>query len=944
MSVHIKNILKTTFAAAFVALVLFAAPVDGFAAGAIEFFPSEEAAVLMSEDLSIYGSYDEAVDQLRAGLVRRDESTTVYFSAESRMTGDWYWDMFMVDALAHTGNPKEGDYIRCNLGSCSYSDYVFQEGDKYYYSVTYTPGWFTTAAQEAEMDLAVAALLDELDLYEGTEYEKIKGVYDYICEYVDYDYNNEYIDEHKLKYTAYAALTQKIAVCQGYASLYYRLMLELGIDCRYISGDASGESHGWNIVRLGAVYYNMDATWDAGLMVYYRYFLCTEGNFAGHVRDSEFTTAEFNAAYPMAQLPYVEHVAASGTTGGLKWVLDGDTGILTIGGKGAMPNYTNQKAPWFPYADNIAGIVIEEGVTSVGNYAFVRCKYASTVTLPSTLTRIGKYGFNNCRSMQSVVLPEGLVSMGTSCFGECTALKSIVIPGSVTSFGSSIFSNCANLAQVTFAEGMTHIPDSMFYNSDGLKSVSFPSTLVSIGDTAFRDCGSLSSVTIPAHVTSLGAAVFSDCISLKNIYVDDANPNYSDINGVLFNKKQDVLITFPGGRYGSYTIPNGTKELGYAAFCRAVHLTSVTVPDSVTVYGRYAFTWCSSLTSAVIGENVTSVGEHGFGFCTNLKSVTFLNPDTSIGSSCFSNCKNLTSISLPANLKTIGSSMFWQCDKLKTVSIPSTVTSIGSGAFQDCDLIEYMTLPASVQTIDRAFYNMPKLKEVYVLGSISSVARQAFASCPKLEIVYFGGNLRGVDSTAFENCPSLKAVYVSTASAARSITASTSLGKLCANAKTVAVPKGTTNLSSYFTGKYIYAADVQYRGQDYTLYSDHSHIWYSAGSESDGHTTTYEYYCYTCKAKKQTANYSHSPINGICGICGEDCAEISVANSAVSIYIPGLEADARVIAAFYGGERMLSCRFITVTDDEAAFPDVEGAEVRVFVLDENWAPLRSAIK
>lgn len=145
-------------------------------------------------------------------------------------------------------------------------------------------------------------------------------------------------------------------------------MLELDVDSRYISSVADGENHGWNIVYLDGKYYNVDPTWDRDLMGHYRNFLCTQSNFGDHVRDSEYDTAEFHARYPMAVVPYVFNVAASGTVNSqISWVLDGDTGILTVAGNGAIPSYRSSDAPWYDYRESVQSIVISEGITEVGS-------------------------------------------------------------------------------------------------------------------------------------------------------------------------------------------------------------------------------------------------------------------------------------------------------------------------------------------------------------------------------------------------------------------------------------------------------------------------------------------------------------------------------------------------------------------------------------------------
>ena len=138
------------------------------------------------------------------------------------------------------------------------------------------------------------------------------------------------------------------------------------------------------------------------------------------------------------------------------------------------------------------------------------------------------------------------------------------------------------------------------FAGSSLTSVTIPNSVTNIEYQAFRSCTSLTSVTIPNSVTSIGPQPFERCTSLTNLSVDASNPVYSSLNGVLFDKAQTTLITFPPGR-GSYVMP-----------------------DSVTSIGDYAFSQCTSLTNVTIGNGVTSIGRDAFIACTSLTNFTFL--------------------------------------------------------------------------------------------------------------------------------------------------------------------------------------------------------------------------------------------------------------------------------------------------------------------------------
>lgn len=246
-------------------------------------------------------SLEDVIAAVRQGLEGRQETITVSFTTQT------YSDNLSRDvltaAVAHTGVPTQGDYLRWQLGKCQMSSSGYAYGEDYYLTLTYTQEYYTTAQQEAQLDVAVKELLDLLDVYTATDYEKVCAIYDHICENVEYDYAGLAAQDSMLIYTAYAALINGTSVCQGYANLFYRLALELGVDARLISGIGNGGGHGWNIVKLNGKYYNLDATWDAvysqaGLE--YTYFLLCEENFEDHMPDAEYLTEEFRSAHPMA--------------------------------------------------------------------------------------------------------------------------------------------------------------------------------------------------------------------------------------------------------------------------------------------------------------------------------------------------------------------------------------------------------------------------------------------------------------------------------------------------------------------------------------------------------------------------------------------------------------------------------------------------------------------
>ena len=259
------------------------------------------------DDMYFY-SPEEAGNLIRDDLVNRDE--TIIVDVFTPYTGDAQGDFeyacyeTLAWAMAHTGSGVEGDYLQWQYAGWGASvDYYDVTDDGYLVlTIIFTMTYYTTAAQEAVVTDKVNEVIASLDVGYADAYTTLKAAYDYICANVTYDYDNLNDDAYKLKYTAYAALIDGTAVCQGYALLMYRLALDMGIDCRLIAGDGGGP-HGWNIAEIDGLYYNLDSTWDAGQTVY-NYFLVCPDNFTDHIRYEEYDTPEFHEYYPMADEDY----------------------------------------------------------------------------------------------------------------------------------------------------------------------------------------------------------------------------------------------------------------------------------------------------------------------------------------------------------------------------------------------------------------------------------------------------------------------------------------------------------------------------------------------------------------------------------------------------------------------------------------------------------------
>ena len=246
---------------------------------------------------------------------------------------------------------------------------------------------------------------------------------------------------------------------------------------------------------------------------------------------------------------------ASGTTGECTWTLDSD-GVLTISGNGKMADYDLSKsAPW---GTSITEVVIENGVTSIGTFAFTDCTSLANVTIGNSVTEIGWCAFSSCTSLASITIPDSVTRIANWAFGGCKSLKSITIPDSVTSIGNSAFENCRSLTSITIHDSVIGISKGAFYN------------------TAY--------------------------------YNNESNWN----NRILYIGNH--LVEAKTYVIGSAEIRQGTKIIADSAFDSCTLLASVTIPDSVTRIDDNAFHQCYSLKRVYIPDTVTTIGEHAFGY------------------------------------------------------------------------------------------------------------------------------------------------------------------------------------------------------------------------------------------------------------------------------------------------------------------------------------------
>ena len=448
--------------------------------------------------------------------------------------------------------------------------------------------------------------------------------------------------------------------------------------------------------------------------------------------------------------------------------LDTETGLLTISGTGDMYDY---KLSFHDYngreyysstplkMENIKNIIIESGVTDIGDAVFFNCKIQS-ITIPDTVTRIGNYAFIGFKKSE-ITLPNSVISIAYSAFnisveGNISYLKKINYNGTVTQWNSVVYSNkdhhIIKCTDGIIGNGNTVTIDNFSCNINndytaqieggGTENLIIPETVsyegysfrvTSIGRSAFIGCTSLTNVTIPNSVTSIGDYAFEKCTNLTRVNYSGTVSQWKTIKIGSYNEKlRNAIIICTDdviGNGNTVTIDNLKYKINndYTAQIvgRTDTLGNLIIPEPVW-YEGHTFT-------------VTSIVNNAFSGCSSLTSVTIPNSVESIGDNAFQNCSSLTSATIGNNVTSIGSSAFFGCSKLKKIEIPDSVTYIGSKAFDGT-----------------AFYNTVKNWEDGVLYCGNHLI-SAKSDVTKITVK---ASTVSIAAGALDNCKSLKKINV----------------------------------------------------------------------------------------------------------------------------------------------------------------------------------------
>lgn len=474
------------------------------------------------------------------------------------------------------------------------------------------------------------------------------------------------------------------------------------------------------------------------------------------------------------------------------YLLNSYKNLLTIHGTGLMYSYLDRDKPWrFDYAI-IHSIIIEEGIKSIGRYAFSNCYNLKSVSFPITLTSIDGSAFQSCGNLTSITLPESLQTLDDDAFSFCKNLASVNIPNSVKSIGYSPFSQCLNLKSIIIDENNQNyqfIDDVLYYKQLSRiifyppwktnKTYEMPNSITSIDNCAFYGCNMLESVSISYRARTIGESAFYDCKNLKTIY-----------------------------------IPDGVITIETYAFSGCSKLSQVEIGTTVEYIERYAFLSCPSLSTFMYhGRKEPSLGSDILPSSLEYVDVRFIYESETFGGkearktydfgNCGNNMKwsyrlaskklriygsgdmdNYSYSNLPAwyiipsinlidiedGITSLGSYAFIDSNETTQINIPKSLISIGSGAFLSCTSLATFDVNESneyFKSINNVLYSKDEKNLIcfppgitntsfIIQKHITSINDYAFSYCYNLISLKFDDDIQFIGNFAFSNCTNLQ--------------------------------------------------------------------------------------------------------------------------------------------------------------------------------------------
>ncbi len=392
----------------------------------------------------------------------------------------------------------------------------------------------------------------------------------------------------------------------------------------------------------------------------------------------------------------------------LTWEYDPLTTTLTITGTGDMYDYSYEGGPWAAYAPEITKVVLPEGLTSIGSYAFRNCSSLVSIAIPSTVTTINNDAFAYCSVLSSINLPVGLTHVRNYAFEGCSSITSVSIPDGVTYVGTGAFAGCSELTYLSIPSTV----DFVYVDQDGWVSYNFSMWIIG-------ECYKLKTLIAPADFFGAIDEEYAEIAGEEMPYFTRNLESLTIISGDELHPLTFDFINHNHRNIKHIDLSASTSTtLAEEAFENCYKLNSLVLPAQLEKISYMAVAECVNLQSIVIPASVVEIDDRAFENCRMLSSITFAEDGelSRIGNWAFYNNHELTNVVIPEGVTEIGHAAFYGCTYLNELTLPSTMQQVADNGFALCGKLKKMTVKAMTPPAIHAktFFEVDRQIPVYV--------------------------------------------------------------------------------------------------------------------------------------------------------------------------------------------------------------------------------------
>lgn len=519
---------------------------------------------------------------------------------------------------------------------------------------------------------------------------------------------------------------------------------------------------------------------------------------------NQISIGSANTALTEANITY-ETGASGSLNSSVSWKYDANTKTLTISGTGSFDYSRADSYPWDYYRSSIETVVVEEGITGIGRYAFQDCQNLVTVSLPDSLTGILPiYAFDGCTSLKNLTIPEGITEVDSNAFSECQNLQSVILPASVIKVGSDAFYNCENVERLIILGTDVNIEVRAFYNCYDLHEVAINSSIAQIGNYAFAYCDKLLDISFPEGLISLGAETFYGCQNLQTITLPsslqtveldrydgivDKNIKYNadlkhwiGIENIQYLGSNDVTFAIDSIESGQC----GTNiTWTFDSVAKTLTLVPTDSSQPVTING-YSLDWKAapwssfrgSIHNLVIAEGISAIRSQAFYQLNNLQSISLPKSMEELDSNAFSSCSNVSKVYYAGSYND-WQGKNWYFNSFRDYEVVYNTSSIPDSSETSGTCGDYLnwnfdastgTLTISSTQPDSMFAFTPgsapwyqyanQIRTVVMDSGVTLIGDYAFADCINLSSVTLPDKLSAIGAGAFSNCVQLESIEI----------------------------------------------------------------------------------------------------------------------------------------------------------------------------------------